>query len=180
MKIYTKTGDDGTTSLFDGTRVNKDHHRVDTYGDVDELNASLGVAIASLNDEEIKKILLRIQRNLFAMGAQLANPQHKKQKTKADFGGDKITALEKAIDQCEAEIDPIKNFILHGGSIAASHLDLARTICRRAERQLVSLSQNESVDSNLVMYLNRLSDLLFMLARVVNKRMGVKDIPWES
>ncbi len=179
MKIYTKTGDDGTTSLFDGTRVKKDHQRVDTYGDVDELNASLGVAITLLNDPEIKNLLLQIQRDLFAMGAQLANPQHKKQKNKADFGENKITALEKAIDRCDSEIDPIKNFILHGGSLPASHLDLARTVCRRAERKLVSLNQKETVDSQILIYLNRLSDLLFMLARMVNKRMGVKDIPWD-
>lgn len=180
MKIYTKTGDDGTTALFDGTRVAKDHQRVDTYGDVDELNASLGVAIASLNDEEIKKLLLQIQRDLFALGAKLANPQHKKQKAKADFGENKITALEKAIDQCESEIDPIKNFILHGGSITTAYLDLARTVCRRAERKLVSLNQNETIDPLILIYLNRLSDLLFMLGRVVNKRLGVKDIPWEN
>ncbi len=179
MKIYTKTGDDGTTSLFDGTRVRKDNARVDTYGDVDELNANLGVCIAAITDAPLKNLLLTIQRDLFAMGAVLANPNQKKQKTKSNFTEEKISFLEKAIDQCEKEIDPIKSFILHGGSPVAAYLDLARTVCRRAERKVITLSATEKIDSLIVIYLNRLSDLLFMMARAVNKKVGAKDIPWE-
>ncbi len=178
MKIYTKTGDDGTTSLFDGTRVSKDNARVDTYGEVDELNATIGVCIAVLNDSELKGHLLDIQRDLFALGAQLANPKNKKQKSKADFNEDKIKKLENLIDKGEAELEPITNFILHGGSLPAATLDLARTICRRAERKLITLSKHESFEPNLLIYLNRLSDLLFMLARVANKRLKVCDIIW--
>jgi len=178
VKIYTKTGDDGTTSLFDGSRVLKNNHRVDTYGDIDETNALLGVAAAALQDSEIRDLLLSIQRDLFALGAQLANPKHKKQKSKADFDESKIVVLEKAIDKAESEIDPIKNFILHGGSPAAAYLDLARTVCRRAERKMVELNQSEPIDSALIVYVNRLSDLLFMLARLVNKRLAIKDIEW--
>ena len=178
-KIYTKTGDDGTTSLFDGTRVSKKDPRVDTYGDVDELNAVLGLVLAILQEGEIKKLLSEIQRDLFALGAVLANPNQKKQKSKSDLTPEKISRLEKAIDHCEAEIDPIKNFILHGGSIASAWLDYARTVCRRAERKVVALSVSEKVNPLIVIYLNQLSDLLFMLARLVNKRLGVRDIPWE-
>ena len=180
MSIYTKTGDKGTTALFDGTRVSKDDPRVDTYGNIDELNAMLGLAMAGTGDSEFKRLITQIQRDLFALGAQLANPSHKKQKAKADFPEDKITSLEKAIDKCDAEFGPIKTFMLPGGSPTAARFDFARTICRRAERQVVTLSKTEEIRPEILIYLNRLSDLLFMLARVANKREGIKDIPWES
>lgn len=178
MKIYTKTGDLGETSLFDGTRVLKNNERVSCYGDVDELNSVLGVALSFINHETVRSFLLEIQRDLFALGAGLANPKHKKQKEKADFNETKVAALEKAIDEIEKQIDPIKNFILPGGSQASSFLDLARTVCRRAERKVVELKTREEVDSLFVVYLNRLSDYLFMLSRFVNKKEGYKDIIW--
>lgn len=178
MKIYTKTGDDGTTSLFDGKRVKKDDLRVATYGDVDELNAMLGICISAMNETDLRDLLLAIQRDLFALGAQLANPAGKKQKSKSDFSSDKISLLEKAIDRFEEELAPMKNFILPGGHRSSAHLHFARTICRRAERFLVTLSGKKKLNPTFVIYLNRLSDLLFVLARVVNKRSGVSDIPW--
>lgn len=180
MKIYTKTGDDGTTSLFDGSRVTKNHLRVEAYGDVDELNAMLGVAVVSLKDEEIKKFVMRIQKDLFALGAQLANPKHKKQKAKSDFSPDKVTVLEKAIDRFEEELSPLTCFILPGGIQASATLHLARTICRRAERKVITLSSKEEVDPLLIVYLNRLSDCLFVLARLANKRANVTDVLWEG
>lgn len=179
MKIYTKTGDDGTTSLFDGTRVSKDDLRVDVYGEVDELNAFLGVARASTNDNELQGLLLTIQRDLFALGAQLANPVHKKQKAKADFDESKIIALEQAIDAATTEIGPITSFILPGGSISSTQLEYARTVCRRTERKLTHLSKIQRLNPQYLIYLNRLSDLLFMLARVANKRLGFPETPWK-
>lgn len=178
-KIYTKTGDDGTTSLFDGTRVSKNDARIDTYGDIDELNSLLGVVVAHLsNQKDIQTLLLGIQRDLFALGAQLANPSHKKQKDKSQFSEEKVTKLENAIDQLEKEIDPIKSFILPGGSVAAAYLDYARTVCRRGERKMVSLLKGDPESLIFIRYVNRLSDLLFIIARVVNKRSKIKDIPW--
>lgn len=180
MKIYTKTGDDGTTALFDGTRVKKDDPRVDTYGDIDELNAMLGLVASGSGDAEFSQLMIRIQRDLFALGAQLANPSHKKQKAKADFSAEKTVFLEKNIDKYEAEFGPVKTFMLPGGSATAARFEFARTICRRAERKVVALSENEKVKPDILIYLNRLSDLLFMLARVANKREKVKDVPWDS
>lgn len=181
MKIYTKTGDNGTTSLFDGTRVDKDHLRVEAYGDIDELNAMLGVVMAPLKKgEEMRSRLLNIQRDLFALGAQLANPRHKKQKSKSDFGKEKIEEIEKAIDALEEECGPITTFILPGGSFASAFLELARTVCRRAERRMICLNRREALDPVLLIYINRLSDLLFMMARGVNKKLGVLDILWDQ
>ena len=180
MKIYTKTGDDGTTSLFDGTRVPKNDPRVEAYGDIDELNAYLGVVATAVKDEETRKFLFRIQRDLFALGAQMANPSHRKQKAKADFPPEKITFLEQAIDRAVAAVPPITEFMLPGGSVAAAHLEVARTICRRAERKMTGLAKKEKFDPTLMIYLNRLSDLLFMMARVENKKAGTADIPWKE
>lgn len=180
VKIYTKTGDKGTTSLFDGTRVSKDDPRIDTCGDIDELNAMLGLVVSGTGSAEFKKLIIRIQRDLFALGAQLANPLHKKQKAKADFPAEKITFLEQTIDKCEEEIGPIKTFVLPGGSATAARFEFARTICRRAERRVVTLSKTEEIKPEILIYLNRLSDLFFMLARVANKRENTKDIPWDA
>lgn len=179
MKIYTKTGDDGTTSLFDGTRVSKTDPRVEAYGHVDETNALLGMALAVLDhrEQDIFALVGQIQKDLFALGAQLANPAKRKQKQKADFSADKVTFLEKNIDRLEEELSPMKNFILPTGVTASATLHLARTVCRRAERFVVGLGK--PVDPILVTYLNRLSDFLFVLARVVNMRAGVSDIPWD-
>ena len=178
MKIYTRTGDTGETSLFGGTRVQKSDPRVDAYGDVDELNACLGLARASGADAEIEAELLRLQRDLFALGAQLADPGEKlaARVTKAVLGDDDVARLEQVIDRLEAELAPLRRFILAGGSPAGAALHVARAVCRRAERRMVALEP--AVDTVLLRYVNRLSDLLFVLARVVNRRAGAPETEW--
>ena len=178
MKIYTRTGDTGQTSLFDGTRVEKDDARVDAYGEVDELNACLGLARASGADAEIEAELVRLQRDLFALGAQLADPGEKlaARVTKAVLGDDDVARLEQAIDRFEAELPPIRRFILAGGSPAGAALHVARAVCRRAERRMVALEP--AVDGVLLRYINRVSDLLFVLARAVNHRAGAAETEW--
>jgi len=178
VKIYTRTGDTGDTSLFDGTRVKKSDARVDAYGEVDELNAWLGLARASRVDPELDEELVHIQRDLFALGAELADPADKiaDRVTKATLGDDDVVRLERLIDRLEAELPPLRRFILAGGSPAGAALHVARTVCRRAERRMVSLEP--PVDLVLLRYVNRLSDLLFVLARVVNHRAGVAEIEW--
>lgn len=178
MKIYTKTGDDGTTALFDGTRVPKNHERVELYGDVDELNSVIGVAASFIKHEDFIKELHGTQKDLFALGAQLANPKHKKQKDKADFSEEKITALEHSIDTMEKLLVPMTSFILPGGSQAAAFLHLARTVCRRAERKLVALAAHETMDPLYIHFLNRLSDYLFVAARYANFLAKTLDVPW--
>lgn len=178
MKIYTKTGDDGTTSLFDGTRVTKDHERVDLYGDVDELNASIGLAASFLSDDELKKDLFDVQKDLFALGAHLANPAHKKQKAKSDFASDKVEKLENCIDAMEEKLKAMTGFILPGGHSAAAALHVARTICRRVERKFVTLNRQEKFDDSYFHFLNRLSDYLFVAARFANHLCHVDDVPW--
>ncbi len=178
MKIYTKTGDDGSTSLFDGTRVDKCHDRVSLYGEIDELNSCLGVATSFCQHSDLSIHLKNIQRDLFALGAQLANPKHKKQKDKADFNEDKITLLEEQIDKMESVLEKMTNFILPGGSHLSAFLHLARTICRRAERHLVAFARYEECDLVYLHYLNRLSDYLFVVARYANHLDKVQDIAW--
>jgi cob(I)alamin adenosyltransferase len=177
MRIYTKTGDAGETGLFDGTRVSKADPRVDAYGEVDELNAWLGVARAQGVSPEIGDLLVQIQRDLFALGAQLADPRHRiaARVEKATLGDADITRLEQAIDHLEVTLPALRHFILAGGSPAGSALHLARTVCRRAERRVVALG---GVDPIVIKYLNRLSDLLFVMARAVNSRAGVDEIEW--
>ncbi len=178
MKIYTRTGDTGDTSLYGGVRVSKADPRVEAYGDVDELNAWLGVTRASELDTDLDDALLEIQRDLFALGAQLADPAEKLARsiTKAVIGDDEVTRLEQLIDLLETELQPLRSFILPGGSPAGSALHLSRTVCRRAERRIVAL--RPAVDPVLVRYINRLSDLLFVVARVVNQRAGVLETEW--
>ena len=178
MKIYTRTGDAGETSLFDGTRVSKSDARVDAYGEVDELNAWLGLARASRLDADLDEALVRIERDLFAFGAQLADPADKiaDRVTKAALEDDDVVRLEQLIDRLEAELPPLRRFILAGGSPAGAALHVARTVCRRAERRIVSLEPR--VDAVLLRYVNRLSDLLFVLARVVNYRAGIPETEW--
>ena len=178
MKIYTRTGDTGDTSLFDGTRVRKSEPRVEAYGDVDELNACLGLACASGADREIADELIRLQRDLFALGAQLADPGEKiaARVAKASLGDDDVVRLEQLIDRYEAELPPLRRFILAGGSPAGAALHVARAVCRRAERRMVALEP--AVDAVLVRYVNRLSDLLFVLARAVNHRAGAVETEW--
>ena len=178
MRIYTRTGDDGETSLYGGTRVSKADGRVDAYGEIDELNAWLGVVRASDLDADVDTALLEIQRDLFALGAQLADPTEKlgSNVAKAVIGDEEITRLEQLIDRLETELPPLRRFILAGGSPAGAALHLSRTVCRRAERRMVALQP--AVDIVLIRYVNRLSDLLFVLGRVVNHRAGVTEIEW--
>lgn len=178
VKIYTKTGDRGDTKLFDGTQVRKSDSRVEAYGQVDELNSTLGAAASFLGDSELKELLFGIQRDLFSLGAQLADPnQHgKKQKSRLDSG--RITALEESIDRFETELPPLRQFILAGGVPAGAMLHVARTVCRRAERRVTALSESVEIDSRNIEYLNRLSDFLFVLARLINHRQGQQEIPW--
>ena len=181
MKIYTKTGDRGDTGLFGGPRVSKDAPRIEAYGTVDELNSVLGVARAAGLDSEFDALLGRIQNDLFALGAQLATPDPVAHHT-ALVGPDQIAALEQAIDRFEERLEPLRNFILPGGTPAAAQLHLARTVCRRAERRLVTLMRqsNETIAVEPAVYLNRLSDLLFVMARAVNRAAARPDVPWEK
>jgi cob(I)alamin adenosyltransferase len=179
VKIYTRTGDAGETSLFDNSRVSKAHPRVDAYGEIDELNATLGVARAARPiDPDIERALAQIQRDLFAVGAQLADPAEKlaDRVTKAIVTDADIDRLEQLIDRLESELPPLRRFILAGGAPAGAALHLARTVCRRAERRAVSL--DPPADAVVLRYLNRLSDLLFVMARVVNHRVGVPETEW--
>jgi cob(I)alamin adenosyltransferase len=177
VKLYTRTGDAGETSLFGGTRARKDDPRVDAYGEVDELNAWLGLARASI-DPELATELQQLQRDLFALGAQLADPADKiaARVTKAALVDDDVARLERLIDKMEDELPPLRRFILAGGAPAGAALHVARTVCRRAERRIVAL--DPPVDPVLLRYVNRLSDLLFVLARVANHRAGVPEIEW--
>lgn len=179
MKIYTKTGDDGTTSLFDGTRVPKTHPRVVAYGAVDELNAHLGAAIAAGLDAELAASVTQIQRDLFAMGARLADPAHKiaPRVEKAAFGDAETSRLEGWIDALEDTLPPLRHFILAGGSPAGAALHVARTVCRRAEAEALRVGAGE-VEPAVLVYLNRLSDLLFVMARAANARAGVPEQVW--
>jgi cob(I)alamin adenosyltransferase len=180
-KIYTKTGDDGRTALFGGGRVDKDDLRVSAYGDVDELNAVIGLARSAEMMPRIDEVLAPVQRDLFAIGALLATPhpeEHRKQLEKARISDKRIAQLEQAIDDGEEELEPLKAFIMPGGTAKASALHVARTVCRRAERAVVRLRKNEEIPSIVVVYLNRLSDLLFVLARVANHRAGAGEVTW--
>jgi cob(I)alamin adenosyltransferase len=182
VKIYTRTGDEGQTSLFDGSRARKDDPRIDAYGDVDELNAWLGLVRASpldaLLDASLDTALLQIQRDLFALGAQLADPADKlaPRVTKAIIADADVLRLEVLIDRLEEELTPLRGFILSGGTRTGAALHVARTVCRRAERRMVALTP--PVDPVLLRYVNRLSDLLFVVARVVNHRGRVPETAW--
>lgn len=181
LKIYTKTGDTGQTALFGGGRVEKDHPRVEAYGDVDELNACLGMARSVEMMPRIDEVLVPIQRDLFSIGALLATPDRDKmreQLQKARIDEARIAELERAIDDCERELEPLKSFILPGGTPKSSALHVARTVCRRAERRVVALNREVQLPELVVIYLNRLSDLLFMLARVANRRAGAGEVTW--
>jgi len=180
MKIYTRTGDAGETGLFGGGRVSKTHPRVEAYGDVDELNASIGLARAIEPLPRIDEVLAPLQQDLFAIGALLATPDREKMKhhlDKANIGDARISELERAIDAGDRELEPLKSFILPGGTAKAAALHVARTVCRRAERRVIALT-DEEIPAIVVIYLNRLSDLLFTLARVANRRAGVSEATW--
>jgi cob(I)alamin adenosyltransferase len=177
-KIYTKTGDDGTTGLFGGERVRKDSARIEAYGTVDELNSTVGMA-ASVAPEALRILLKDLQVSLFVLGADLATPLEQKitYKIPRIIESD-IKTLEGLIDQHTAQLDPLKNFILPGGSVCAANLHLARTVCRRAERLLVTLRDEQEIGEHDLVFLNRLSDLLFTLARRANQIEGTQDIEW--
>ena len=180
MKIYTKTGDRGETALFGGERVPKDALRIEAYGTVDELNSVLGI-IRSLNPErKLDTILLKLQNELFVVGADLATPIAIRRSIIPRIHRSNVTSLEKLIDRFEKPLQPLKAFILPGGSPVASYLHFARTVCRRAERHAVRLSRNEDVGVAVIVYLNRLSDLLFVLARYANYRERREEPKWVS
>jgi cob(I)alamin adenosyltransferase len=179
VKIYTKTGDDGTTGLFGGPRVSKDAPRIEAYGAVDELNAVVGLARTEPMSAQLDVLLARVQNELFDLGAELATPDPVAKGT-ALLGGSQIATLEAAIDLYEEQLEPLRQFILPGGCPAAALLHLARTVCRRAERRIITLAATEAVRNELVVYVNRLSDLLFVLARAANHLAGERDVPWRK
>ena len=177
MKIYTKTGDEGKTSLFDNSRVWKSDERIMSYGAVDELNSSLGIALCLELDPEIKDILIRIQNDLFIVGSDLANPNMSDKKIRTT--PEMIKFLEQKIDLLEPQLEPLTSFILPGGTLLASIIHLARTISRRAETHVVELSKNDEINRDAAIYLNRLSDLMFVLARSINNRKKIPDVVWK-
>ncbi len=180
MKIYTRRGDTGQTDLLGGPRVPKDDVRVESYGAVDELNASLGVCHASTQHADVRELLERIQGELFDLGAYLASPDADRRSRSgiAEPGAEAIESLEHHIDAFEQELEPLKRFVLPGGTLAAAAFHVARTGCRRAERCAVALDHADPLEENALRYLNRLSDLLFVLARLENRRAGRPDIEW--
>lgn len=177
MKLYTKRGDDGQTDLIGGSRVPKNHLRVGAYGVVDELNATIGLALAGCSIDAVSKPLITAQPILFDIGAQLATPISDKPAPHR-LTAEHVAQVEKQIDEACQPLPPLRSFILPGGSELAARLHLARTTCRRAERDVVALSAQEAVDPLVTVYLNRLSDLLFALARLGNFELGVEDVPW--
>jgi len=182
-KLYTRSGDAGQTSLFGGGCVSKDHPSIEAYGSVDELNAALGVAVAFLRQRRLTKALQEIQNELFNIGSELTSETGGRAAVVGHLFLEpeaKIVALERLIDQYDAKVEPLRTFILPSGTPAGTLLHLCRTVCRRAERAVVRLSREEPVNPAIVAYLNRLSDLLFALARYVNKAAGKPEIPWSK
>lgn len=179
MKIYTKTGDKGDTSLFGGQRVPKDALRIEAYGTIDELNSVLGMVLAKSSDKRVNDILIVVQKELFALGADLATPRSSASRTIRRFEAKDAHPLEKIIDGLESHLKPLKSFILPGGSGGAAQIHFARTVCRRAERAVVRLSRNEDIGDGITVYLNRLSDLLFVLARYANRVAGNPETKWK-
>ena len=180
MKIYTKTGDKGKTSLFGGTRVNKSHLRIDAYGNVDELNANVGLLRDQVKNEKVSGVLYKVQDRLFVIGAILACDPDKKGMKLPEFNEEDVHFLELEIDRMEANLQPLKNFIIPGGHPVVSSAHIARTVCRRAERSMVLLSENSQVDVVLLEYVNRLSDYLFVLGRQLAKDLNVNEITWHA
>lgn len=178
MKIYTKTGDKGQTGLFGGGRVSKDSPRIEAFGTIDELNCLLGLARTDAGDDEAVTILESIQQELFAIGTELATPDSTKNPI-ATIGGEEVGRLESWIDRLEEELPELRNFILPGGSRCGARLHLARSVCRRAERNVIAAGRESDISANVVIYLNRLSDLLFVLARYENHRSEEREEPWK-
>ncbi len=177
MKIYTKTGDNGNTGLQGNFRIAKSHPRIIAYGTVDEVNAALGVVLTNSLDDDITRILTEIQNDLFLVGADLSNPNLSDVKNRVTL--DMVERLEQNIDKFESELPPLTNFILPGGDTAASQLHYIRTVVRRAETKVVQLSEKDEINSNCIKYLNRLSDLFFVMGRLINKRKDIDDITWK-
>lgn len=182
MKIYTKTGDKGDTGLIDGSRISKSDLRIIAYGEVDEANSHIGLIISNIEKnsifDDVKKILLDVQQDLFVLGAELANPNTLKDDNML-VKREMISTIEKYIDNFESELAPISNFILPGGSFESSLLHICRTVVRRAETSAVALAKEQKINQEILTYLNRISDLFFVLARVTNKRQKRNDIPWK-
>lgn len=176
-KIYTKTGDQGTTGLIGGKRVSKDSNNIEVIGVLDELNAYLGICVTSCHNDSLKTTLKEVQCKLFDAGAQVATPVHSPYYKKYIIPED-VIKLEKMIDEYTSQLEELKNFILPGGTPLSAHLHYARTLCRRAERKLIAFSKEQDIDSSLKIFLNRLSDWLFIVARFANKLEKVQDIPW--
>jgi len=177
MKIYTKTGDGGNTGLQGNFRISKSHPRIISYGTVDEANAALGMVLANSLDDDVTKILTDIQNDLFLVGADLSNPNLNDVKNRVSL--DMVERLERHIDKFESELPALTNFILPGGDTAAAQLHYTRTVVRRAETLVVHLSEKDEINSNCIKYLNRLSDLFFVICRIINKRKGIQDIIWD-
>lgn len=176
MKIYTKTGDDGTTGIFNGTRISKSESRIQAYGMVDEINSFLGVILSKHVEKDIENLILKIQNDLFVVGSDLSNPDLKN--TENRVNDEMIKTLEENIDKFEEKLPPLTNFILPGGHEIASLVHVSRSITRRAETFVTSLSEKEKINQNCLKYLNRLSDFLFVIARTINNRKNIKDVIW--
>ncbi|MBT3574095.1 MAG: cob(I)yrinic acid a,c-diamide adenosyltransferase [Nitrosopumilus sp.] len=177
MKIYTKTGDDGNTGLQGNFRIAKSHPRIMAYGTVDEANAAIGIILTNVLDDDVSQLLSQIQNDLFLLGSDLSNQNLNDLKNRVSL--EMIEKLEKSIDLFELELSPLTNFILPGGDLAAAQTHQVRTIVRRAETLVVKLSDKDEINSNCIKYLNRLSDLMFVLGRLINKRKGIEDILWK-
>lgn len=182
MRIYTRRGDGGETELFGGERVPKDHQRVEAYGAVDELNAALGVALAASAQGDLGETGRRVQADLFDLGGYLASPDARKRASSGvrEPSDEDVASLERCIDALERELEPLRRFVLPGGTAAGAAFHAARTACRRAERRAVALHRSEPLAEPALRYLNRLSDLLFVMARVENRRAGVADVEWQG
>ncbi len=180
MKIYTKTGDHGDTGLLGGKRISKDSLRIEAIGQVDELNATIGLASAHISMPQIQEMLNQIQQDLFTVGADLATPINIQKSSAIRLLPSQTQELESWIDKLQAKLPQLKNFILPGGSISAAQIHFSRTICRRAERVIVSLNSKEKLNLALIPYLNRLSDFLFVLARYLNHHQKVKEEKWQA
>jgi cob(I)alamin adenosyltransferase len=178
LKIYTKTGDNGTTGLIGNKRVKKSNPRIASYGMVDELNASIGIILSYKTGKDIRDLLTKIQNDLFVVGADLANPNLENKSNRVT--SEMTFYLEKEIDRLEEKLSPITYFILPGGDLIASQVHLARAICRRAETNIVNLSEVDKINNHCLIYMNRLSDLLFVIARTINKRKKISDVAWKK
>lgn len=180
MKIYTKTGDKGKTSLFGGDRVEKNNIRIKAYGSVDELNSVIGLILTESVNIKTREMLNNIQQTLFVVGGELATPRNVKSSMISKVSDKDVAKLENGIDELEIKLKPLKNFILPGGSRAAAMLHFARTVCRRAEREIVELNHNEKINLKIINYINRLSDLFFVYARFENHVSSTKEIEWNT